>query len=355
MRRRTIVKKIRVSAENLVTRIRQACEKIAQAADWLAGWLAGPVLFAGFIFFAGLALWELSKEDSNLEWMKFYAYLVGGVVLIWQVRISNRRATALEKTAALGEKGNITERFKNAVEHLGNASESVRMGGIYALYHVARESSEYVETVKEILRSHTNVIMADPEYAKRDEPSNEIAAILNVLFPVIDIMKPHTEALFKNMEISNWNLRGANLLHRNMKGVQGININLSKAKLWQANLSDAYLRQSNFSGADFGEANLSRAYLREVDLSKARMTYADLSGADLSQVNFSGADMWHVDLSSAYAETLNLSGAFLYKANLSGMREISVEQLLEARTLRGAKLDDHIRQEIQRRKPNLLE
>ena len=348
MRRRTIREKNRFGAENLVARIRQAREKIAQAADWLAT----PVLFAGFVFFLGLALWELSKEDSNLEWMKFYAYLVGGIVLIWQVRISNRRATALEKTAALGEKGNITERFKNAVEHLGNASESVRMGGIYALYHVARESSEYVDTVKEILRSHANAVMENPEYAKREKPSNEIAAILNVLFPVT---RQPAEVLFKNMDISNWRLRGANLQHHNLRGVQGTNINLSEANLWGANLSDAFLRTSNFSGADFGGANLSGAYLHEVDLSKATMVRAGLSGARLEQVNFSGAHMVHVDLSGACILAPNFSGAMLYGAHLSGMRDISVEHLLGVSSLRGAKLDDHIRQEILRRKPNLLE
>lgn len=338
----------------------QLLQWLRKAAGKAADWGATLVLLAGFFLFSWLAYKTYSDYESGvrteeaLEWMKFYAYLVGGIVLIWQVRISNRRASALEKTAALGEKGNITERFKNAVEHLGNASESVRMGGIYALYHVARESSEYVETVKEILRSHTNVIMAGPEYAKRDKPSNEVAAILNVLFPVIDIMKPHTEALFKNMEISNWNLRGADLWKRNMKGVQGINANLSEAQLREANLSDAFLWGSNFSRVDFVKANLSGAYLQRVDLSRATMTYADLSGAHLSQVSFLGAHMGRVDLSGAYAETLDLSGAFLYGANLSGMRKISVEQLLEARTLRGAKLDDHIRQEIQRRKPELL-
>ena len=108
-------------------------------------------------------------------------------VLIWQVRISDRRATALEKTASLGEKGNITERFKNAIEHLGSDSESIRMGGIYGLYHVVRESCGYADTVLKILCAHAKSIMAKEEYIGKEKPSNEIVAILDILFPAISL------------------------------------------------------------------------------------------------------------------------------------------------------------------------
>ena len=127
----------------------------------------------------------MGEAARTLEWLKFYAYVVGGIVLIWQVRIANRRATALERTAALGEKGNITERFKNAIEHLGNPSESIRMGGIYGLYHVVRESRGYADTVLKILCAHAKSVMAGPGYTEKEKPSSEIAAILDVLFPII--------------------------------------------------------------------------------------------------------------------------------------------------------------------------
>ena len=98
-----------------------------------------PAVLA-FLLVMGLipaVLWPDEAKTLVLEWLQFAAYLVGAVFVVQQLRISNRRATALEKTAALGEKGNITERFKNAIEHLGGESESIRMGGIYGLYHVA--------------------------------------------------------------------------------------------------------------------------------------------------------------------------------------------------------------------------
>ena len=55
-----------------------------------------------------------------------------------QIFAFNRRAAAAEetakamqKTAELTERGNIAERFKNAIEHLGNDSASVRLGGAF--------------------------------------------------------------------------------------------------------------------------------------------------------------------------------------------------------------------------------
>ena len=216
--------------------VQWALEKGAQGVDWVAN----PVLFVGFWFFAWLAyntysgMEALPKDEAarTLEWLKFYAYVVGGIVLIWQVRIANRRATALERTAALGEKGNITERFKNAIEHLGNPSESIRMGGIYGLYHVVRESREYADTVLKILCAHAKSVMAGPGYTEKEKPSNEIAAILDVLFPIIpDDENQKIEVLFEKVDISGWHLQGADVKSRHIKYVHGSEVNLSEARL----------------------------------------------------------------------------------------------------------------------------
>ena len=200
--RENVLPKLRSWGKRFALGVQWAREKVAQG----GGWMATLVLGAGALFFAwwaygaysGLEESPENKANWALEWLKLYAYVVGGIILIWQVRIANRRATALEKTAALGEKGNITERFKNAIEHLGNPSASIRMGGVYGLYHVARESREYVDTVLKILCAHAKSIMAKPKYAKKENPSNEIIAILDILFPVIpDDENQNVEMLFK--------------------------------------------------------------------------------------------------------------------------------------------------------------
>ena len=428
----------------IISFIQQIYKIIVRCVDWAMD----PVLIVGFVFFLWLAYGIYSDPealpkktfDRMLEVLKFYAYVAGGILLIWQVRISNRRATALEKTAALGTKGNITTRFKNAIEHLGGESESIRMGGIYGLYHVVRESREYADTVCKILYSHAKSIMVESEYAEKEKPSNEIAAILDVLFPIIsDGENPKVEVLFTEVNASGWDLHGADVSSRDMRHIHGSTVNLSKAnldkadmskvKLTKVNLSEARLLEANLSGANLQrvnlseaqllKANLSRAWLRRAkllgaklpraNLSGAKLLSANLSGAQLHRANLSGARLFRVilsgarlfeanlsgakllkaDLSGAKLHRTDLSGAKLHRANLSGARLlrtnlsgaklhranlseadlwradlsganlseaiITVEQLLKAKTLHKAELDDHIREKILLRKPGLLD
>ena len=355
-------------------------EKVAQG----GGWMATLVLGAGALFFAWLAysaysgLEESPENKANwaLEFLKFYAYVVGGIILIWQVRIANRRATALEKTAALGEKGNITERFKNAIEHLANKSESIRIGGIYGLYHVAREANEYVDAVCKILCVHARIITTKPKYAKNKEPTQEIAAILDILFPSLlyDENRNVEETLFTKANIAYWYLRGADIYGRNMENVYGANVNLSEALMSEVDLTSAYLMNADLSRADLShaqlwgaclmEANLQGANLTKASLRKADLTMADLSEANLSKVdlskaslhkaNLSGADLSRVDLLEADLSEANLSGAILWGTQFPETI-VTVDQLLEAHTLYEAELDDKTREEILRRKPELLD
>ena len=52
------------------------------------------------------------------------------------------------------EKGLRQERLKNAIEHLGNDSDSVRLGGAYELFHLAQDTFELRQTVLDILCAH---------------------------------------------------------------------------------------------------------------------------------------------------------------------------------------------------------
>ncbi len=69
----------------------------------------------------------------------------------------------------------------------------------------------------------------------------------------------------------------------------GKSANLSDADLRGANLSYANLRGANLRGADLSDANLSDANLRGADLSDANLRGANLRGADL---DFSVLPLW---------------------------------------------------------------
>ena len=300
-----------------------------------------------FLLVMGLipaVLWPDEAKTLVLEWLQFAAYLVGAVFVVQQLRISNRRATALEKTAALGEKGNITERFKNAIEHLGSGSESIRMGGIYGLYHVVRESRGYADTVLKILCAHAKSIMAKPGYTEKEKPSNEIAAILDILFPIDNKdKKQNADVLFVEVDISDWHLHGANANSRNMRNITGKRVKLLSANLSDANLADTNLADANLSGANLAEADLSDANLADTNLAGAVLSGAVLSGAILSKSDLSDAILLGANLLGAGLSDANLASARLERAKLTGARLARADlsdAILSSAVLSSADLSD---------------
>ncbi len=254
----------------------------------------------------------------GLELAKFTAYLIGGGFLIFQVYVSNRRVTAAEETVKLTEKGNIAERFKNAIEHLGNESVSIRLGGIYALHHLAQEVEEYRERVFEILCAHIRETTTQEEYElKYKHPSIEIQSILKLLFAKDRDDKVYGE-FSANLESTNLQL--AILSRAKLKGIKLNNANLRNAMFWDANLE----------GSMFIFANLEKTSLVNANLQNAILLGADLREAYLREVDFQGA-------------------------NLIEVKNLQVEQLLLAKTLYKAILPDGMKEEIKRQKPELLE
>ena len=168
------------------------------------------VLLVGLMgFFAAVVLWEDAakhvsqglgipeKEGSKNEVLKFIGISMGGVLVALQAVIANNRAKAMDKTAQaqadaakaqaqatveqldanrLTEQGQRQERLKNAIEHLGHESVSVRMGGAYELFHLARDAKgrdakELRQTVMDILCAHIRWTTGQSGY--REQQKNE--------------------------------------------------------------------------------------------------------------------------------------------------------------------------------------
>ena len=285
--------------------------------------------------------WGWGKiEMAIVERVKLAAYLVGGIILIWQVQISNRRATALEKTATLGEKGNITERFKNAIEHLANdKAESVQIGGIYTLYHVAREAEEYKDAALKVLLARLRKITE-----RQEEPISEVVkAILDVLFVPIG-----QEPLFKEVDLSGVNLRGIKWtsvlggIHRRLDTiVSAVGLDLSDAVFIEVDLSGAKLIGAILHGTKFQEANLSKCVLMGVETCEnAYFSDATCIGTIFFGIhNFERARFTHANLMEA---DFDESG-------------IGARQLLAAKTLYRAELPDDVRDSLMEERPYLFD
>jgi len=101
---------------------------------------------------------------------------------------TNQTSKALQATrdqVGLSEQGQLTDRFSKAVEQLGTKdSLEVRLGGIYALERIARDSARDQPTIMEVLsayiREHAPRQMCTSA-ASSTPPTTDVQAILTVI------------------------------------------------------------------------------------------------------------------------------------------------------------------------------
>jgi hypothetical protein len=105
-------------------------------------------------------------------------------------------------------------------------------------------------------------------------------------------------------------LMRADLSEANLRGAELSRADLSEANLREAELSRADLFRTNLRGAELSRADLRKANLRVAELSRANLREADLRGANLSEANLSRADLFECDFRGAsFAETALLNVA----------------------------------------------
>ena len=282
----------------------------------------------------------LSEENEKNKILTFLGIGMGGILLALQAVIANRRAKALEDTAKAQadaaqaqakateeqakanentERGQRQERLKNAIEHLGHASDSVRLGGAYELFHLAQDTEDLRQTVMDILCAHIRRTTGEAEYREKHKlrPSEELQSLLTLMF-----VEKH-EA-FKSCRI---NLQGSWLNGANLEGARLEKAVMTQAYMHKAVLNGAHLQGVDLSEAHLHEASLNGAHLDEADLVSVRLDGASLVSAKLPEATLDGARLHGTDLSRA-----QLCRATLTKAQLNGAR-LDGAHLHEARLL----------------------
>ncbi len=111
-------------------------------------------------------------------------------------------------------------------------------------------------------------------------------------------------------------------------------------QLWrqesELDLAGVALIRANLVGADFQGANLRAALFRDANLVSAsfqgaKLVRADLQGATLVGADFRGAFLFGANLANADLEDADFRGAYLDLANLATARNLTQEQIENAR------------------------
>ncbi|WP_238161637.1 pentapeptide repeat-containing protein [Kribbella antibiotica] len=216
----------------------------------------------------------------------------------------------------LAEQGQTTERFGRAVEQLGHAALDVRVGGIYALERIMRDSPQDQPAIMEVLQAFIRV-----HSASRGKPP----AITDVGAERLLPAAPADIQAALNV-----------IVRRDHSRDGGRTIDLSYTKLFGADLSDAYLVGAELEGADLTGATMFRA-----NLTKAHLLSTNLSFASCRWANFTDAGMVKVVMVNTFAYNANFNGAELQAA-------IMHNTFLDGTTfvganIRGAKITDPVR------------
>ena len=304
----------------------------------LVGWIrrvgvlvfvfSAAFLFLLAVFVAVMAcknptwIFELVGVRQKYEVLKFLGIGMGGILLALQALASHRRAKAMEdaanqqaKAARNTEQGQRQERLKNAIEHLGHNSDSVRLGGAYELFHLAEDTPELCLTVLDILCAHIRRTTSENEYQEmhKSKPSEEVQSLLTLMFVqehgVFTNLPVNLQGSWLNgAELSGADLRLADLSEAHLRGVMLSEAHLQGALFYRAQMQGAYLVRAALDGASLYEAQLQGANLGRARLSGANLFEAKLQGVNLAEVPLQGAILGGAQLQGAYLRETQLRG-----------------------------------------------
>jgi hypothetical protein len=264
--------------------------------------------------------------------------VAGAVGIFFTWRGQRLTQEGLEDSLRVTREGQITKRFTRAIDQLGatdverNKLFEIRIGGIYALERIARESEEDYWPIMEILTAYVRQNAPLGEDAAVEESSLDSWSIMEMLRagarqnaplgPEEDQEGEEDEAAEKSEEDSEGSTGEAESpeVPTPTLDIQAVMTVIRRRTRYYGHgePEGLDLHETNLSRADLSKTNLSGADLREADLREANLSGAQLWGADLSKSQLLGTDLREADLEFAYLREVSPIGANLSGANLSG-------------------------------------
>ena len=234
---------------------------IATRKKW--DWIPWVILLV-VVVAIGLSLsWEFldilhdEERDSVSTTIHRLGILLGGVVAIL---LAVWRSIVAERQADTAQQSLLNERYQKGAEMLGNEVLSVRLGGIYALQHLASEDPEqyHIQVMKLLcafVRNPTKDAEAEVRQTHDTLRARHAREDVQAAMEAIRDRKEAGIRLERNsemkLELSSAYLRGLDLRNADLAGANLKDTDLSGASLAGADLSDAILLSTNLSGTYF--------------------------------------------------------------------------------------------------------
>jgi hypothetical protein len=331
------------------------------------GLLALFAVVVGTLLF--LLDWYIAPDTSGerKDLILTLAQILGGAALLTGLYFTWR-------TLQVNREGQITDRFTRAIEQLGATSDEekkgrkveIRVGGIYALERIARDSERDCWTIVRVLSAYIREnapglggALSNDErreiirrraqymYPQYQHEQLDIQAALDVIKVLLEQCERQNgkragrPLYLNNTDLSFGDFRQANLEEASIRNAKLVGIrlrgaNLRKAHLRTSVLMGADLRETNFEGADLEEVNFELARLNKATFGKATpdkladLRKTNFEGANLQEVTFKGVDLREATFKGANLQKATFKEADLWGATVS-------DATLHGADLRGAK------------------
>jgi hypothetical protein len=302
------------------------------------------------------------KHHPHADILNPIAAALGAALLAWaairQARNSTDAAKAATEQANTASQVRLTESYSKAVEQLASDKMEERLGGIYTLERISKESPDdywtVMETLTAFVREHASWKETERRVSERAyflwqeagrpdgcadefwgaataqtrsaEPQTDIAAVLTVIKRREEADREREAEKEWRFDLRDTDLRGARLWDAHFEG----------ASLPRAHLENARLDGAHLEGAFLNAAHLKGAFVRYAQLQGAQLWDAHLEGAHLNGAHLEGANLRHADLKDA------ILNAHLEGADLTNATGLTTDMLAAASGNAHTKLPDGV-------------
>jgi hypothetical protein len=204
------------------------------------------------------------------------AAAIGGALLAWaairQARTATRQADIASQRHAeqtnADRQRRLTESYSKAVEQLASEKIEVRLGGIYTLEQISRESSNrywpVMETLTAFVRERARWREPDESTRKGGEVPTDIGAVMTVIGRRREKDREREKGRFDDLRganLSGFHLERAWLAGAHLEGAGLVNTHLEGAILNDVHFGGAVVTGTHFEGALLANAHFERAFI----------------------------------------------------------------------------------------------